>query len=117
MREIVRIYRESIYLVSWLNGYNRRPVTSEVRVRIPLGPPESTQGLLEFSMRTKNSKMGVHVPRLAMDLCKVRGRVRFSSSPQVGKKRIFNDLMNRKFVRQTNEYGILFEMTFRFWRI
>ena len=27
------------------------------RVRISIGPPESTQGLLEFSRRTKNSNL------------------------------------------------------------
>lgn len=36
------------------------------------------------SSPARSSYLGAHVPRLAMDLCKVCGRVRFSSFPQVG---------------------------------
>lgn len=116
MHKIVRIYR-GIYLfglmVEWLQspachvgGTGSNPVGTARKYARFIGI---------FQAYSKIPPMGVHVPRLAMDLCKVRGRVRFSSSPQVGYKRIFN--WYRKFVRQTNEYGILFEMTFRFWRI
>lgn len=53
-----------------------------------------------FQAYSKIPLMGVHVPRLAMDLCKVRGRVRFSSSPQVGYKRIFNYGTENLFAKQ-----------------